>query len=80
MSDSRTMNRVHINISELIKIDELIAMQFYGIHYEGLLLKDESTKESAWPLTESHNIFHPSVYKKICPIPNKLSHTEEPTI
>ena len=80
ISNSKSMNRVYINIRELIKKDELIAMQFYGIHYEGLLLKDAPAKEPTWPSTESHNIFHPSVDKKICLICNKLSYTEEPTI
>ena len=39
------MNRVCINILELIKKDKLIAVQFYGIHYERLLVKDAPAKE-----------------------------------
>ena len=74
------MNRVHINILELIKNNELIAVQFYGIHCEGLLVKDTSAKEPAWSLTESHDIFYPSVDKKICPMCDKLSFSEEPAI
>lgn len=50
------------------------------MYYEGLLLKDAPTKEPAWPSTESHNMFHPSVDKKVCPMCDKLSYSEEPAI
>ena len=47
ITNSRIMNRVYINIPELIKNDELIAMQFYRIHCERLLVKDSPAKEPA---------------------------------
>ena len=80
ITDSRSMTREYINIPELIENEKLIAIQYYGSHYEGLLHNNTLSREPTWPSIESHNIFHPSVDKKLCPMCNKLSYTKDATI
>ena len=81
MSATRTKTREYVDIPNLIKEEKLITIQFYGAHYEGLLLENIPSREPSWPVSESHNIFHPSVYKKLCPICNTISRSyEEATV
>jgi len=74
------MSKEYIDILTLIKEDKLIAIQFYSAHYERLLLNDTPLKEPTWPVSKSHNIFHPLVNKKLCPIYDKLAYNQEATV
>jgi len=74
------MTREYIDIPLLIKENKLFLVQFYGAHYEGLRLGCCPEREIEWPSIESHNIFHPSVDKKLCPMCDLLTYTKEPSI
>ena len=80
ISNTRSMTREYLDILDLIKKEKLFVAQFYSMHYEGLRLESIPSREPLWPEIESHNIFHLSVDKKLCPIYNLLTCTKEPSI
>ena len=77
ISDPKRMTREHVNIPQLIREDKLFATQFYSAHCEGLRLTSILPREPSWPEIESHNVFHPSVDKKLCPMCNLLTCAKE---
>ena len=79
ISDARTMTREHIDIPDLLRQEKVFAMQFYSTHEEGLKLLDSPSREPLWPGVESHNMFHPLVDKKLCPMCNLLTYAKEPS-
>ena len=80
ISNIKKMTREYFNIPELIKEDKLFVIQFYSAHYEGLRLTSAPSREITWPAIESHNIFHPSVDKTLCPMCDLITCTDEPSM
>ena len=78
--NSRKRIREYIDVAEMIMNEELIVIEFYGLHYDPVILPSIDTRHPVWSRIESHNIFYPTVDTKLCPVCNKLTYTDEPTI
>ena len=55
-------------------------MEFYGIHYQAVVLENKEAHKYEWLSLESYNIFEISINYKLYPICNKLTYSASPSI
>jgi len=72
--------REDVNIKKLVEDKQAIIVQFYGIHYQAIVLENEESYQYEWPSLERHDIFSSSLNHKLCPLCNKLTYTSSPTV